>query len=167
MKTNVMVTLSLVVVCGLLVTACQMPGSKAAPSPSAVPAMEETQSGQESSMMDAKKSSDEAMANEEAAMKEEAGKEVTTVATYRSPAGDEQVGFTLTVDDQGVITNALAKVMAKAQISVMRQESFAKDFPAAVVGKKLSELEKIDRVGGSSLTTGAFNQALSELKSQI
>ena len=71
------------------------------------------------------------------------------------------------VDDAGTVVDAKTEVLAKAPISIMRQESFQKDFPEAVIGKKIAGLENIDRVGGSSLTTGAFNNALAELKEQL
>lgn len=94
-------------------------------------------------------------------------KTVATEATYQSPAGEEKVGFTIAVDAEGMITNAETQVMAQAPISVTRQESFAAEFPTVLVGKKLSELTQVDRIGGSSLTTGAFNEALVELKAQL
>lgn len=93
--------------------------------------------------------------------------EVSTSTSYDSPASTEQVRFVLFVDQAGVITDAQTEVLAKAPISIMRQEAFQKDLPAAVVGKKLSELQNIDRVGGSSLTTGAFNAALADLQAQL
>jgi hypothetical protein len=77
------------------------------------------------------------------------------------------VGFTLVVDNNGVITDAQTEVMGVAPTSKMRQESFAKELPKVVVGKKLADLTKVDRVGGSSLTTGAFNAALAKLKAQL
>lgn len=92
------------------------------------------------------------------------GKEVQSEATYQSPAGEEKVGFKLFVDDTGVIASAEAVVNAVNEVSKMRQTSFATDFPIAVVGKKLAELEAIDRVGGSSLTTKAFNSAIANLQ---
>lgn len=95
------------------------------------------------------------------------GKEATHTANYTSPAGAEEVGFTIMVDKAGVITGATTNVLATAPISKMRQESFAKELPAAITGKKLSDLEKIDKVGGSSLTTNAFNDSLAKLKAQI
>ncbi len=91
----------------------------------------------------------------------------TVETTYQSPGGEEKVGFKLVVDAQGVITDAQTEVLGKNPTTVMRQTSFAKSFPEAVKGKKLSELTNIDRVGGSSLTTGAFNKALDKLKASI
>lgn len=94
------------------------------------------------------------------------GKVVQLETEYPSPAGPEKVGFALTLDDSGVITKADTTVMAKAPISVTRQEKFKAEIATAVVGKKLADLEKVDRVGGSSLTTNAFNDALAKLKAQ-
>lgn len=94
------------------------------------------------------------------------GKTVQLETEYQSPAGPEKVAFALTVDDSGVITKADTTVMGKAPISVVRQEKFKAELGTAVVGKKLADLSKVDRVGGSSLTTGAFNEALAKLKAQ-
>lgn len=92
---------------------------------------------------------------------------VTDATSYSNPGGSDEVSFTVTVDGAGVITKAETGVLAKNPTSKMRQESFAAALPAAIVGKKLSELSNIDRVGGSSLTTNAFNASLAKLKSQI
>ena len=94
-------------------------------------------------------------------------KSVSTKAVYKTPAGEDEVGFTLSVDASGVIVDAKADVLATHDISKKRQTAFAEELPAAVKGKKLSELASIDRVGGSSLTTKAFNDALTQLKSQL
>lgn len=88
------------------------------------------------------------------------GEVLTTTETYQSPAGPEDVKFTLVIDDEGVIVDAVTQVLAKNSTSIMRQEAFAADFPAALEGKKLASLTEIDRVGGSSLTTKSFNEAI-------
>lgn len=94
------------------------------------------------------------------------GTTVQLETEYLSPAGPEKVAFALTLDDAGTITAANTTVLGKAPTSIMRQQNFKTELPAAVVGKKLADLTKIDRVGGSSLTTGAFNEALAKLKAQ-
>jgi hypothetical protein len=94
-------------------------------------------------------------------------KNVSTKAVYKNPAGEDEVGFALTVNTDGTIVSATAQVLATHDISKKRQEAFAAEFPAALRGKKLSELSAIDRVGGSSLTTAAFNQALPELQAEL
>ncbi len=56
---------------------------------------------------------------------------------------------------------------ATSPISTKWQQNFAENLPAAVKGKKLSELSSIDKVAGASLTTAAFNQSLAQLKAQM
>ena len=104
---------------------------------------------------------------ETASPKSVEGKKVSTVIQYANPAGGDKVGFTLVVDQDGVIVDAETAVLGQSQISQTRQQSFASAFLTAVKGKKLRDLTAIDRVGGSSLTTGAFNASLDMLKSQL
>lgn len=107
-------------------------------------------------------------ANLPSASPEAVTQKLTRVETsYQSPGGEEKVAFSLIVDREGIITDATTEVLGKNPTTIMRQESFAKDFPAALKGKKLSALTEVDRIGGSSLTTGAFNAALDDLKAQI
>ncbi len=104
---------------------------------------------------------------EEAVAMPENGKKVSVTGTYKSPAGMEEIGFTVMVDKDGMVTGAEAKPMAENEKSVMFQGNFAKALPTMITGKKLSDLEKIDRTGGASLTTGAFNAALTKLKAVL
>lgn len=92
---------------------------------------------------------------------------VSAQGNYQSPAQPEHVAFELVLDAEGVIVEANSTVTSDNPTSQMRQTAFAEAFPDAVVGKKLADLENVDRIGGSSLTTGAFNAALAELKSQL
>jgi hypothetical protein len=96
-----------------------------------------------------------------------AAKQASAMKSYPNPAGMDDVRFTLSVDGMGVITDAKTDILAVHDISKKRQEAFAAGLPAAVNGKKLTELTAIDKVGGSSLTTQAFNEALGDLKSQL
>lgn len=86
---------------------------------------------------------------------------------YATPAGQDPVGFNITTDKEGVIIDAKVEVLAKNSTSQNRQRAFAADLPQVLIGKKLSELTAIDRVGGSSLTTKAFNASLEKLKSGV
>lgn len=94
-------------------------------------------------------------------------KTATVKTSYKNPGGADDVAFSITVDASGVITTASIEVLAKNPTSIKRQEAFATDFPAAIQGKKISELNAIDRVGGSSLTTASFNASLAQLKAGI
>lgn len=94
-------------------------------------------------------------------------KQLSTKTSYTNPSGSDEVGFKVTVDASGVVTDAAVDVLAVNGISKTRQTAFAEGLPQALKGKKLSELSSIDKVGGSSLTTGAFNAALPQLKAQL
>lgn len=94
-------------------------------------------------------------------------KMATVNTTYNNPAGSDEVGFLLMMDENGVIVEAITQVLATHEISKARQAAFGAGLGAAIKGKKLSELSAIDRVGGSSLTTAAFNEALPALKAQL
>ncbi|MBP9728196.1 MAG: hypothetical protein KBD27_02350 [Candidatus Moranbacteria bacterium] len=94
-------------------------------------------------------------------------KKVNARIAYNNPAGGDEVGFILTVNGEGTIVATTTEVLATHDISKKRQEAFAAGLTESLSGKKLSELTSIDRVGGSSLTTGAFNQALPQLKAAL
>jgi hypothetical protein len=94
-------------------------------------------------------------------------KKLSVSTSYGSPAGEEKVGFTLNVDANGIITGTETAVKATDDKSIKYQNAFKGGLSGAVVGKKLSDLTSIDKVGKASLTTNAFNKALSQLKSQM
>lgn len=81
---------------------------------------------------------------------------------YTNPGGGDEVGFKLTVTN-GVVTDADAEVKATNSTSVNRQLAFKSAFKQAVVGKPIDGLT-VDRVGGSSLTSKAFNEWVSTLE---
>lgn len=81
---------------------------------------------------------------------------------YITPGGEETIDIMLTLAN-GVVTEATALPQAKHPTSKQMQAGFEQDFSGAVVGKTLSELENIDRIGGASLTTGGFRRAVAEL----
>ena len=83
---------------------------------------------------------------------------------YRSPGGPRQIGVSLTFKG-GVITDAIATPTAEDATSQNFQNMFASNFKPLVVGKKIDEVS-LDRVSGSSLTPGGFNDALAKIKSQ-
>lgn len=98
---------------------------------------------------------------------EQAVKSVRVQTNYKNPSGSDDVAFVLSVDADGKIIAATTEVLAVNATSKMRQTAFADALPAVLVGKDLKTLTNIDRVGGSSLTTKAFNDSLSQLQSQI
>ncbi len=94
-------------------------------------------------------------------------KTISANTTYQSPGGTEQIGFHISVDANGLITDAKTDVLSQDTTGIMRQTAFANGLLSVIKGKKLSDLGPIDRVAGSSLTTSAFNAALAQLKAQL
>lgn len=99
--------------------------------------------------------------------KEEATtREISTVITYDVPGKQDTVKLSIFVDGSNVIQD-----FAIVDLNDPKHTEKLKDFSAnlliAIKGKKLDELENVDRVGTSSLTTDAFNAGLEALKAQV
>lgn len=90
--------------------------------------------------------------------------EYVAVGQYTSPNGPEEIGVELTLTD-GVITDAEVEVKATHAISIVKQEDFAANYKAQVIGKPINEV-KLSKVSGSSLTPQGFNDALEKIKSE-
>lgn len=83
--------------------------------------------------------------------------------TYTSPAGEENVRFTIDISGETIENVSVTPVGVENPISNKKITSFADAINTSVTGKTLEEAENIDIVGGSSLTTGAFTQALKDM----
>lgn len=94
-------------------------------------------------------------------------KKASVRTSYKNPGGEDEVGYSIVVDESGTIVTASAEVLAKNPTSIKRQEAFAEGLLQAIQGKKISDLTAIDKVGGSSLTTASFNASLAELKAGL
>lgn len=94
-------------------------------------------------------------------------KDVSAVATYAIPNGEDKVKFTLTLDKDGIIMGVKSTDVIKPDEVNSNLEKFNNGLEVVIKGKKLSELNNVDKVGTSSLTTDAFNKVLGELKAQI
>lgn len=94
-------------------------------------------------------------------------KKVNVTTPYYTPGGQSQVGFTLGIDQNGIIATIITAILGRSNTEIAYQQRFATFAPTVLKGKKLSDLSAIDRVGGASLTTGAFNASLSKLKTQL
>ncbi len=83
-------------------------------------------------------------------------------ATYLTPARtSHEIEVTLTVTD-GVVTAADVIYDAGEGFSNPNQERFDKAYEAEVIGKELANIS-LSRVGGASLTTQAFNDAVKQI----
>lgn len=80
----------------------------------------------------------------------------------------EIIEFSIAVDDDGIVTNVdYESIGEPAPISIKQQASFGDNIDNLVVGKKITDIEPVDRVGTSSLTAGAFFEAVNTLKTQL
>lgn len=81
--------------------------------------------------------------------------------TYRSPGGPVTVEFHIVENDaMDTIESASVRFVSGDDMSRSMVENFSQHLSAAVVGKKISELRNIDAIGGASLTTAAFIDAI-------
>ncbi len=94
------------------------------------------------------------------------GNVYSNLVVYESPGGREQNTFTLTLVN-GMITDVGVTITTGVDASISYQRGFAAEIPGLVVGKKLADLPRFDRVSGASLTTAAFDQAVANLKKQV
>ena len=80
---------------------------------------------------------------------------------YTSPAGEETLGVSVTLED-GVVIAAEVEPQATHQVSLKLQNLFKDGFADEVVGKDITEVE-LDKVNGSSLTPEGFNDAIQQI----
>lgn len=94
-------------------------------------------------------------------------KEVSAEVTYDTP-GDypDHLRFVVVLDGEGAIQSIQTFDAETGEVPEKKKE-FTEQINVLLKGKKLSELSAIDKVGKSSLTTDAFNQALGDLKAKL
>lgn len=136
-------------------------GTVAGCAPSAQqPAAQETQAP-ESSAAAAPSSSSSALATSGAGYKDGT---YSADGTYKSPNGTETVGVQLTLANGTVSAVEITEHPSNPNTRKF-QGQFASGIADQVVGKSLDEI-KVSKVAGSSLTSGGFNQAVEEIKTQ-
>jgi uncharacterized protein with FMN-binding domain len=84
--------------------------------------------------------------------------------TYVSPNGTETVGVELTLAE-GTITGVNITQHPSNPNTRKFQGEFAGGIAAQIVGKNIDEIN-VSKVAGSSLTSGGFNQAVEQIKSE-
>ena len=90
--------------------------------------------------------------------------EYSASGSYQSPHGTETVDVTLTLE--GDTITALEVVgQGDNPDSKRYQGEFISGIQSEVVGKDIDELS-VDRVAGSSLTRGGFNDAIEQIKAE-
>lgn len=83
---------------------------------------------------------------------------------YKSPNGTETVGVELTLASGAVSDVKITQHPSNPNTRKFQGE-FASGIQAQVVGKKLDEIN-VSKVAGSSLTSGGFNRAVADIKTQ-
>lgn len=84
--------------------------------------------------------------------------------TYRSPQGQETVGVEMTLAS-GTVTAVKITEHPSNPNTRKFQGEFAGGIAAQVVGRNIDDL-KVEKVAGSSLTSGGFNKAVEKIKSE-
>jgi len=88
----------------------------------------------------------------------------TVNTSYRVPNGaSHTVAVTLTLEDDVVTASQITFGGDKVAISTGFQDKFLATYEAEVIGKKLASIS-LSRVGGASLTSNSFNDALAKVK---
>jgi len=88
----------------------------------------------------------------------------TAQGTYQSPAGTEGITVSLTLKND-IVTDATVTPGANDPMSQRYQGKFISGYKAQVIGKDISTIH-LDKVSGSSLTPGGFDQALASIETQ-
>lgn len=86
----------------------------------------------------------------------------TATGDYQAPSGTETVEVTVTLES-GTITAVTAVGDATDPQAQGYQGQFAAGIGAIVVGKNIDDIQ-VDKVGGSSLTSTGFNNAIESIK---
>ncbi|HKU34622.1 MAG TPA: hypothetical protein VJP90_03645 [Paenarthrobacter sp.] len=84
--------------------------------------------------------------------------------TYTSPNGQETVGVQLTLAGDKVTAVNITTHPSNPNTKKFQGE-FASGIAAQIVGKDIDQLN-VSKVAGSSLTSGGFNDAVGQIKSQ-
>lgn len=94
-------------------------------------------------------------------------KEISAVVSYEVPGEKfDHLRFVVTLDATGAIER-IQTLDAETNEIPEKKKDFNDEVNVILKGKKLSELSAIDKVGKSTLTTMAFNEALDKLKAQL
>ena len=86
----------------------------------------------------------------------------TADGSYQAPSGTESVDVTITLKGD-VISSVEVVGNATDPQAKQHQGEFIAGISDVVVGKDIDTI-KVDKVGGSSLTSGGFNKAVEEIK---
>ncbi|MEZ5085915.1 MAG: hypothetical protein R2722_06600 [Tessaracoccus sp.] len=90
--------------------------------------------------------------------------EYTASGSYTTPGGRESVTVTVTLVDD-VVTALTVDGSAERGDSLRYQSEFIENIASEVVGVAIDDLD-VSKVAGSSLTSGGFNDAISQIAAE-
>ena len=88
----------------------------------------------------------------------------SATGTYHTPESTEHVAVTLTLAND-IVTDANVTINAAIPESRQYQARFLSNYKAQVIGKSIESLH-LSEVSGSSLTSGGFNDAVTQIEAQ-
>jgi uncharacterized protein with FMN-binding domain len=86
----------------------------------------------------------------------------TESGDYQAPSGTETVEVTITLSDNTITAVEVVGDATDPQAK-LHQGEFISGIAGVVVGKNIDSIQ-VDKVGGSSLTSGGFNAAVDAIK---
>ncbi len=88
----------------------------------------------------------------------------TVTTNYIAPGNaNHTVTVAFTLNDDKITSSAITYGGDSVEVSSGFQKKFTESYETEVIGKKIDDI-KLSRVGGASLTTAAFNDAIAKLK---
>ena len=85
--------------------------------------------------------------------------------SYQSPGGTETIKVTVVLKNDIITDATVVSILAEREQSHEFQGMFISNFKQYVIGKNIDQVH-LSKVSGSSLTSGGFNAALTQIKSQ-
>lgn len=88
----------------------------------------------------------------------------SAVGSYQTPGGDESIGVTVTLES-GSVTDIQTEPMPSNPTTELYQGRFSSGIREQIVGRPIDDLA-VDKVSGSSLTSGGFRSAIEQIKNE-
>lgn len=88
----------------------------------------------------------------------------TDTGSYQAPSGTETIEVTITLKNDTIESVEVVGEATDPQAK-LHQGEFINGISGIVVGKNIDEIQ-VDKVGGSSLTSGGFNAAVDAIKAE-
>lgn len=88
----------------------------------------------------------------------------SATGSYQTPGGEESIGVTVTLES-GAVADVQTEPMPSNGTTELYQGKFSSGIKEQIVGTPLNELS-VDKVSGSSLTSGGFSNAIEQIKSE-